>query len=104
MSFRASPKCPLSQVIPSTDNSKTLFRILENGSIVLNGSLSYNNKSAFYQLQLKACVSGGVGRARGAQGCGAGSQKAFFPFRTQVDVLITALSNNAPNQSSCPSQ
>ncbi|XP_051027697.1 cadherin-related family member 2 [Acomys russatus] len=50
----------IDNVIPSTDNSKTLFHILENGSIVLNGSLSYNNKSAFYQLQLKACDSGGL--------------------------------------------
>jgi cadherin-related family protein 2 len=48
----------VSQVIPSTANSNNLFRILENGSIVLNDTLSYNNKSAFYQLELKACVSG----------------------------------------------
>ncbi|KAM6224215.1 cadherin-related family member 2 [Rhynchocyon petersi] len=34
------------------------FLILSNGSIVLNDSLSYNNKSAFYQVQLKACDSG----------------------------------------------
>lgn len=47
----------VSQVIPSTDNSNNLFRILINGSIVLNDKLSYNNKSAFYQLELQACVS-----------------------------------------------
>ncbi|KAF3828354.1 hypothetical protein GH733_005051 [Mirounga leonina] len=34
--------------------------IFPNGSIILNGSLSYNNKSAFYQLELKACDSGGT--------------------------------------------
>lgn len=79
VSLRASPKCPLSQVIPSTDNSKTLFRILENGSIVLNGSLSYNNKSAFYQLQLKACVSGGVGRARGLKVVVLAHRRPSFP-------------------------
>lgn len=50
----------IEKVIPSTDNSKDLFRILVNGSIVLNGNLSYNNKSAFYQLELKACDSGGI--------------------------------------------
>ncbi|XP_059948430.1 cadherin-related family member 2 [Mesoplodon densirostris] len=46
------------KVIPSTDSSEYLFGILPNGSIILNGSLSYNNKSAFYQLELKACDSG----------------------------------------------
>ncbi|XP_069332256.1 cadherin-related family member 2 isoform X1 [Eulemur rufifrons] len=50
----------IEKVIPSTGDSEHLFRILANGSIVLNGSLSYNNKSAFYQLQLKACDSGGT--------------------------------------------
>lgn len=53
------------QVIPSTDDSQSLFGILETGSIVLNGSLSYNNKSAFYQLQLKACVRAGCRQAGG---------------------------------------
>ncbi|OBS65461.1 hypothetical protein A6R68_05980 [Neotoma lepida] len=50
----------IENVIPSTDDSKNLFHILNNGSIVLNDSLSYNNKSAFYQLELKACDSGGM--------------------------------------------
>nr|KAF6479422.1 cadherin related family member 2 [Molossus molossus] len=50
----------IEEVIPSTEDSKYLFRILSNGSIILNGSLSYNNKSAFYQLKLKACDSGGM--------------------------------------------
>uniref|UniRef100_A0A2K6MWX7 Cadherin related family member 2 n=1 Tax=Rhinopithecus bieti TaxID=61621 RepID=A0A2K6MWX7_RHIBE len=50
----------IEKVIPSTGDSEHLFRILANGSIILNGSLSYNNKSAFYQLELKACVSGGA--------------------------------------------
>ncbi|KAL2778492.1 cadherin-related family member 2 precursor [Daubentonia madagascariensis] len=50
----------IEKVIPSTGDSEHLFRILANGSIVLNGSLSYNNKSAFYQLELKACDSGGM--------------------------------------------
>lgn len=54
----ARPDCVLPQVIPSTSDSEYLFKILLNGSIILNGSLSYNNKSAFYQLELKACVSG----------------------------------------------
>ncbi|KAF0883542.1 CDHR2 protein, partial [Crocuta crocuta] len=50
----------IEEVIPSTGDSQHLFRILPNGSIVLNGSLSYNNQSAFYQLELKACDSGGI--------------------------------------------
>ncbi|XP_058402380.1 cadherin-related family member 2 isoform X2 [Diceros bicornis minor] len=50
----------IEEVIPSTGDSRHLFEILANGSIILNGSLSYNNKSAFYQLELKACDSGGL--------------------------------------------
>ncbi|XP_076993836.1 cadherin-related family member 2 isoform X2 [Tamandua tetradactyla] len=50
----------LEEVIPNTGNNQHLFGILANGSIVLTGSLSYNNKSAFYQLKLKACDSGGL--------------------------------------------
>ncbi|XP_062943752.1 cadherin-related family member 2 [Cynocephalus volans] len=50
----------IEKVIPSTEDSEHLFEILANGSIILNGSLSYNNKSAFYQLELKACDSGGL--------------------------------------------
>ncbi|XP_003900612.2 LOW QUALITY PROTEIN: cadherin-related family member 2 [Papio anubis] len=50
----------IEKVIPSTGDSEHLFRILANGSIILNGSLSYNNKSAFYQLELKACDLGGM--------------------------------------------
>lgn len=34
---------------------------------MLNDRLSYNNKSAFYQLELKACVSGSVSRAGGSE-------------------------------------
>ncbi|XP_005558657.3 cadherin-related family member 2 isoform X2 [Macaca fascicularis] len=50
----------IEKVIPSTGDSEHLFRILANGSIILSGSLSYNNKSAFYQLELKACDLGGM--------------------------------------------
>ncbi|XP_004737588.1 cadherin-related family member 2 [Mustela putorius furo] len=50
----------IEKVIPSTEESQHLFKILPNGSIILNGSLSYNNKSAFYQLELKASDSGGI--------------------------------------------
>ncbi|XP_052012425.1 cadherin-related family member 2 [Apodemus sylvaticus] len=50
----------IEKVIPSTDNSINLFRILVNGSIVLNENLNYNSKSPFYQLELKACDSGGM--------------------------------------------
>ncbi|XP_023572360.1 cadherin-related family member 2 isoform X2 [Octodon degus] len=49
----------IDKVIPSTPDSEHLFKILENGSIVLNNSLNYNSKSPFYQLELKACDSGG---------------------------------------------
>nr|XP_045009259.1 cadherin-related family member 2 isoform X2 [Jaculus jaculus] len=48
------------KIIPDTVENENLFRILDNGSIILEGSLSYNNKSAFYQLELKACDKGGL--------------------------------------------
>nr|XP_058138622.1 cadherin-related family member 2 isoform X2 [Dasypus novemcinctus] len=50
----------IEEVIPGTGDNQHLFGILPNGSIQLNGSLSYNNKSAFYQLKLRACDSGGL--------------------------------------------
>ncbi|XP_069447847.1 cadherin-related family member 2 isoform X1 [Ovis canadensis] len=50
----------IENVIPATEGSEYLFRILPNGSIILNGSLNYNSKSSFYQLELKACDSGGL--------------------------------------------
>lgn len=43
------------------EGSEYLFRILPNGSIILNGSLNYNSKSSFYQLELKACGGGAAG-------------------------------------------
>ncbi|KAM4819631.1 cadherin-related family member 2 [Thomomys bottae] len=50
----------IEKVIPNSVENQHLFEILQNGSIILNGSLSYNNKSSFYQLQLKACDLGGL--------------------------------------------
>ncbi|XP_048190344.1 cadherin-related family member 2 [Perognathus longimembris pacificus] len=50
----------IEKVIPNTVENQHLFQILDNGSIILNGSLSYNNKSSFYQLELKACDLGGI--------------------------------------------
>jgi cadherin-related family protein 2 len=64
-------------VIPSTQDSRYLFRILEDGSIILNGSLSYNNKSAFYQLELKACDLGGMLHDENVIQC---SQPVFLPI------------------------
>ncbi|XP_074085453.1 cadherin-related family member 2 [Macrotis lagotis] len=43
------------EVIPNTPENQELFEILWNGTIILNGSLSYNNKSMFYQLKLQSC-------------------------------------------------
>ncbi|XP_042523058.1 LOW QUALITY PROTEIN: cadherin-related family member 2 [Dipodomys spectabilis] len=50
----------IEKVTPNSVENQHLFRILDNGSIILNGSLSYNNKSSFYQLELKACDLGGL--------------------------------------------
>ncbi|XP_068933866.1 cadherin-related family member 2 [Petaurus breviceps papuanus] len=43
------------EVLPNTPENQNLFSILSNGTIILKGSLSYNNKSMFYQLKLQSC-------------------------------------------------
>ncbi|XP_020854164.1 cadherin-related family member 2 [Phascolarctos cinereus] len=43
------------EVIPNTAENQKLFSILPNGTIILEGPLSYNNKSVFYQLKLQSC-------------------------------------------------
>ncbi|XP_060053178.1 cadherin-related family member 2 isoform X2 [Erinaceus europaeus] len=50
----------IKEIIPNTGDNQDLFRILSNGSIVLNGNLDYNSKSSFYQLKLQACDMGGI--------------------------------------------
>uniref|UniRef100_A0A4X2JRV5 Cadherin-related family member 2 n=1 Tax=Vombatus ursinus TaxID=29139 RepID=A0A4X2JRV5_VOMUR len=45
------------EVIPYTLENQKLFSILPNGTIILEGPLSYNNKSIFYQLKLPSCHS-----------------------------------------------
>ncbi|XP_055969020.1 cadherin-related family member 2 [Sorex fumeus] len=46
-------------VIPNNTESRNLFTIERNGSIILRGKLNYNSKSPFYQLKLKSCDLGG---------------------------------------------
>ncbi|XP_072487200.1 cadherin-related family member 2 isoform X2 [Notamacropus eugenii] len=43
------------EVLPNTPENQNLFSILRNGTIILEGPLSYNNKSMFYQLELQSC-------------------------------------------------
>ncbi|XP_044517576.1 cadherin-related family member 2 [Gracilinanus agilis] len=43
------------EVIPNTPENQKLFSIRSNGTIFLEGPLSYNNKSMFYQLKLQSC-------------------------------------------------
>ncbi|ETE66163.1 Cadherin-related family member 2 [Ophiophagus hannah] len=54
--YRAIPL----QVIPNNEESHQLFNILQNGTVVLNGSLSYNNKSTFYRIKIFATDNGGL--------------------------------------------
>ncbi|KAM9130271.1 LOW QUALITY PROTEIN: cadherin-related family member 2 [Pangshura tecta] len=41
-------------VTPDNAKNHQLFYVLQNGTVGLNGSLSYNNQSTYYQLQIKA--------------------------------------------------
>ncbi|XP_036607213.1 cadherin-related family member 2 [Trichosurus vulpecula] len=43
------------EVLPNTAENQNLFSILPNGTIILEGPLSYNNKSTFYQVKLQSC-------------------------------------------------
>ncbi|KAM6471439.1 cadherin-related family member 2 isoform 2-T2 [Liasis olivaceus] len=47
-------------VIPNNAENHQLFNILQNGTVVLNGSLSYNNKSTFYRIKILASDNGGL--------------------------------------------
>ncbi|XP_026576910.1 cadherin-related family member 2 [Pseudonaja textilis] len=48
------------EVIPNNAENNQLFNILQNGTVVLNGSLSYNNKSTFYRIKIFATDNGGM--------------------------------------------
>lgn len=107
----ARPDCALPQVIPSTSDSQHLFKILLNGSIILNGSLSYNNKSAFYQLELKACVSGVQAQAQvgGHWDCGPAHEAhlpsglgRLVPKQLHQPVLFTCLPVNLGDRPAGP--
>ncbi|XP_053318654.1 cadherin-related family member 2 [Spea bombifrons] len=52
-----TPTYSIDEVIPN--DFQHLFYILANGSIVLNGSLNYNNRSTFYRLLVNATDRGG---------------------------------------------
>ncbi|XP_061473524.1 cadherin-related family member 2 isoform X2 [Rhineura floridana] len=49
----------IEEVNPNDAENHWLFYILYNGTVVLNGSLSYNNKSTFYRIKILATDHGG---------------------------------------------
>ncbi|CAM5132023.1 unnamed protein product [Eretmochelys imbricata] len=57
MPTRATPAgCGMRSCRVTPDDAKNhqLFYVLQNGTVVLNGSLSYNNQSTYYQLRINA--------------------------------------------------
>ncbi|XP_067391732.1 cadherin-related family member 2 [Emydura macquarii macquarii] len=46
-------------VTPDDIKNHQLFYVLPNGTVVLNGSLSYNNQSTYYQIKINATDGGG---------------------------------------------
>ncbi|XP_042309413.1 cadherin-related family member 2 isoform X2 [Sceloporus undulatus] len=50
----------IEEVNPNNVENHQLFSILYNGTVVLNGSLSYNNKSTFYRIKILATDGGGL--------------------------------------------
>uniref|UniRef100_A0A8D2LJ02 Cadherin-related family member 2 n=1 Tax=Varanus komodoensis TaxID=61221 RepID=A0A8D2LJ02_VARKO len=49
----------IEEVTPNNAENRQLFYIFYNGTVVLNGSLSYNNKSTFYRIKILARDNGG---------------------------------------------
>ncbi|XP_062977636.1 cadherin-related family member 2 [Elgaria multicarinata webbii] len=50
----------IEEVNPNNAENHQLFYILYNGTVMLNGSLSYNNKSTFYRIKILAKDNGGL--------------------------------------------
>uniref|UniRef100_A0ACB8EIP8 Uncharacterized protein n=1 Tax=Sphaerodactylus townsendi TaxID=933632 RepID=A0ACB8EIP8_9SAUR len=50
----------IEEVIPNNETNYHLFYIMFNGTVVLNSSLSYNNKSTFYRIKIRARDGGGL--------------------------------------------
>ncbi|XP_075756823.1 cadherin-related family member 2 isoform X2 [Pelodiscus sinensis] len=50
----------VASVTPDDAKNHLLFSMLPNGTLVLNGSLSYTSQSTYYQLQIKATDGGGL--------------------------------------------
>nr|XP_034961706.1 cadherin-related family member 2 isoform X3 [Zootoca vivipara] len=50
----------IEEVNPNDAENHDLFYIQYNGTVVLNGSLSYNNKSTFYRIKIFATDNGGL--------------------------------------------
>nr|XP_056703451.1 cadherin-related family member 2 [Euleptes europaea] len=50
----------IEEVLPNNEANYQLFYIMFNGTVVLNGTLSYNNKSTFYRIKIRARDGGGL--------------------------------------------
>ncbi|XP_041079773.1 cadherin-related family member 2 [Polyodon spathula] len=50
----------IDEVVPGSAGNQDLFVIERNGDVKLNGTLNYNDKSTYYQLQIRATDNGGI--------------------------------------------
>ncbi|XP_030069021.1 cadherin-related family member 2 [Microcaecilia unicolor] len=48
----------ITEVIPRSEENRNLFYITREGNVILNGTLSYNGYSTFYQLKINASDNG----------------------------------------------
>uniref|UniRef100_A0A8C8VJK7 Cadherin-related family member 2 n=1 Tax=Pelusios castaneus TaxID=367368 RepID=A0A8C8VJK7_9SAUR len=48
------------EVTPDDAKNHQLFYVQSNGTVVLNGSLSYNNQNTYYQIKINATDGGGM--------------------------------------------
>ncbi|XP_054980725.1 cadherin-related family member 2 [Sorex araneus] len=73
----------ISGVVPNNNETKNLFTIEINGSVILQDKLSYNNKSSSYQLKLGACDRGGEYNGKHVTQCS-------DPFYLSITVIDEA--------------
>nr|XP_033783496.1 cadherin-related family member 2 [Geotrypetes seraphini] len=52
------PTYTITEVIPGNEENRNLFYITPEGNVILNGPLSYNSHSTFYQLKINASDKG----------------------------------------------
>ncbi|CAM5132016.1 unnamed protein product [Eretmochelys imbricata] len=84
-------------VTPDDAKNHQLFYVLQNGTVVLNGSLSYNNQSTYYQLRINA-----TGRVGCVENCTYLSSVAYLSVNVVDEPDLAPQFLNEPYVGSVP--